>query len=115
MAGSDTGVVVLALSSDDGIVSAFILATSATALVAESGRRQTRKNMCDRNLFIFGVLCKLFAGFAEAAFSLLVIINRLVELFFFEFWPADVREIKFGIGNLPHQKVAYSVFAAGSD
>src|SRR4030067_2078746 len=51
---------------------------------------------------------------SESPFSLLVIINRFIEMTGAKVRPQDVHKEKLRIGNLPEQEIAYPAFPAGA-
>lgn len=57
----------------------------------------------------------LFACFSKTTFTRLIIDDDLPKILFSKIGPQNGRKEEFGVGNLPEQKIADSVFATCAD
>src|SRR5690349_21834456 len=57
---------------------------------------------------------QLLAGPAEPSLALPIRIDRRAQCVSIEVRPQEVGKIKFGVGELPEQKIRYALLAAGS-
>src|SRR5258706_14294320 len=92
-------------------------ASSATAVSVRTASKRLAAADCRERWLQFGRLrvLQLLAGAPEAPLALAVPVDRLVECHGIEVRPQAVGEKELRVGELPKEKIADALLAAGAD